>query len=381
MRNIILSACMFALAPLLLFGEKPSAETPKSQEAPKGVVKFKHLLVDRDNGVITIDTKVAKSEHGLEFLLCRDRTKEYESLLSTKATGRQLHAGLLMLGLDPGKPAEYDGEKYIPPRGAGLKISLQWKDKDGVQQQVNVDDWITTDKKDKQKFTPDRFIFVGSEILPNGTYQADTSGGLISLANLSSSVLDVPFESTRTLENRRFSADTDKLPTPGTKVQLVITPEKNAVNAPHARAMLEIDRLGQLLIDGQRIDYPQLQKWAQQYTDQHKLGRVVIRSAGRAMCVYGAMAKLELKLGGVFEFEEYTAPMQAPLLPQTPAQLKVMLSSLKKRLADPDEQINNPKREITRTLDQIQRQRAELKRLDGLWTEYEKSLKELEKSK
>ena len=95
------------------------------------------------------------------------------------------------------------------------------------------------------------------------------------------------------------------------------------------------------------------------------------------------MAKIELKLGGVFDFEEYTAPLRGPLLPRTAAQKATLLASLKKRLADPDEHINinNPQREITRTLTQIELQRAELKRLDALWAQYAKSLKELGKSK
>jgi len=105
---------------------------------------------------------------------------------------------------------------------------------------------------------------------------------------------------------------------------------------------------------------------------------LVIRSAPRGLSIYSSMARSELELGGVFEFEEYTAPLQTPLLPRTVSQKATMLASMKKRLADPDERINNPKREITRTLDQIKHQRRELKRLDAIWAQYAKSLKKLE---
>ena len=382
MRNVALLTCLSVLILIILplFGDKPTSVTPKSQVSQTDIIKFKYLSVDRKKGVITIDAKVVRAEHGLEFLLCRDRTKEYESLLSTKATGQELHAGLLMLGLDPGKPAEFDGEKYIPPRGAGLKIVIKWKDKTGKLHQSNVADWVKSSKKDKAKFKPERFIFVGSEILPDGTYEADQTGGLIALANLSSAVIDVPFESTRSLENRRFEVDVKKLPPSGTDVKVLIIPEKDAATALHARALLEIDQVGQMLINGRRIHLSQLQDWADQYIRKHTHGRVTIRSAPRALCVYASMAMVELKLGGVFDFEEYTSPLQGYLLQRTPSQQAVKLASLKKRLADPDERINinSPQREIIRTLDQIEKQRAELKRLDALWAQYAKSLKELE---
>jgi len=380
MKNTTLLTCLGVLLVLPLFGDKPPpvVSNSKSQKSAAEVIKFKHLSIDRKKGVITIDAKVLRAEYGLEFLLCRNRTKEYESLLSTKATGQQLHAGLLMLGLDPGKPAEFDGEKYIPPRGGSLKIVIKWKDKTGKLHQSCVADWVKSDKKDRAKFKPERFIFVGSEILPDGTYEADQTGGLIALANLSSAVIDVPFKSTRSLENRRFEMDADKLPPPGTEVKILITPDLNAVNAPHARALLEINQVGQMLINGGGIDRSQLQDWGEQYIRKHTRGRVVIRSAPRGLSIYSSMARSELELGGVFEFEEYTAPLQTPLLPRTVSQKATMLASMKKRLADPDERINNPKREITRTLDQIKHQRRELKRLDAIWAQYAKSLKKLE---
>ena len=112
-----------------------------------------------------------------------------------------------MLGLRPGKPGGYVGKEYVPPRGAALRIELRWKDKTGESHSAEASDWLKLSGRGTGKVKPTGWIFVGSEILPGGVYDADLNGGIIAVANLPSAVIDVPFESTQTMENREFVVD------------------------------------------------------------------------------------------------------------------------------------------------------------------------------
>lgn len=191
-------------------GKKPPAE----QSKPQNVFRFKHLTVDRKKRTITLEAMVVEASYSLEFLLCKAGSKEYESVMSTEVRPSQIHAALLMLNLRPGKPGGYVGKEYVPPRGAGLRIELRWKDGAGKSRGTEAGDWLKLNREGDGKVKPTRWIFVGSEVIPGGAYEADLNGGIIAVANLPSAVIDVPFASTQTLENRQFVVDTDAIPPP-----------------------------------------------------------------------------------------------------------------------------------------------------------------------
>ncbi|MCD4823853.1 MAG: YdjY domain-containing protein [Phycisphaerae bacterium] len=357
----------------------PASGSPKaaSGKNTKGIIRFPHLVIDRKARELRLEATVVKAEYMLEFLLCTAGGKEYESLMSTKAKPWQVHAGLLALGLHPGKPGGYAGDTYVPPRGAGLNIVLKWKDKKtGQPQTATATDWLKLSGKGAKKVKPKKWIFVGSEVMPDGSYWADSTGEIIAVANLASAVIDVPMESTKALKHREFVVNAKAVPPVGTKVQIVISPCRGAANAPHARSFLDIDPLGRMIIDGKKIEMPNLRRWAGDYMKKHNEGMVVIRSAAKALCCYGPIAAMELKLGGVFDMEFVTMELESPLLPRTPQQAKAALEDWKSRFANPQDQLRDPGKEVQATLREIQRRRAELKRLDGLLVGYDKSLRE-----
>ena len=357
----------------------PASGSPKaaSGKNTKGVIRFPHLVIDRKARELRLEATVAKPEYMLEFLLCTAGGKEYESLMSTTAKPWQVHAGLLMLGLHPGKPGGYAGDTYIPPRGAGVKIVLKWKDKKtGQPKTAAAIDWLKLSGKGAKKVKPKEWVFVGSEVMPDGSYWADSTGEIIAVANLASAVIDVPMESTKALEHREFVVDAKAVPPAGTKVQIVISPCRGAANAPHARSLLDIDLLGRMIIDGKKIEMTALRQWAGDYMKKHNEGMVVIRSAAKALCCYGPLAAMELKLGGVFDMEFVTIELASPLLPRTPQQAKAALDDWKDRFANPQDQLSDPGKEIQATLREIHRRRAELKRFDALLVGYDKSLRE-----
>jgi len=361
----------------LLLATRLFGATPTS--APVGkILRLGSVTVDRAGRTVTIPARVVKPGYMLEFLLCHTGTKEYESVLATDAQPHEIHAALLLLGLAPGLPAETAGETFSPPRGATVAIELHWTDKTGRKHTASAGDWLAPSGKGKNNENaskPARWVFVGSELSPGGGYVADQDGGIIAVANVAAAVLDVPMASTRSLQQRRYVLDPKACPPPGTEVEILLRPDKNAAGADYARALLEIGPRGDIAVDGLPVVMDKLTAWAEAFSTRHKNGRVVIRSAAEAPAGLTPRAQTELKLGGVYDFDYRVAPAFPPLLPRTDAQLNDVLRQWRERFAQPEEQLDDPGQLAEDILKQIERRREDLQRLDALWTRYAEFLR------
>jgi hypothetical protein len=334
---------------------------------------------------IYIDAEVCASEIPLEFLLS-SAGKAYESVMVTKARPSHIHAALLMLGLTAGKPAHWieteDQPRLAPPRGALVKIEARWQDKDGKIRQSDVSSWLAVNKVPTTSTAPaarapKEFVFLGSEMLPGGGYAADVEdiGAIISIANNASSVIDVPFVSDRPLEGRLFTRN-QSVPKVGTPVELIITPLPGAQNAPFARVMMEVDRLGQFWIEGKKIAQKDVGPWATQYIQKHEKGQVIIRAAGDAIVDDLVRARAALRLGGVFDMEEEKLPAARTVLPRTPGQVDQAMEEWAKRFASPKDYIDEPGRLAAGELVNVQEQSKDTAAQRELWNAYVNRLQE-----
>lgn len=451
----------------------PAASVPASRDAAR-VLRLKHLAVDLSARTITMDANVCRQSGYLEFLVCEAGTKEHESILHTYARPSDLHAALLALGLAPGKPAQWVGQgdsfRFVPPCGAGVSITIRWKDQAGTIKEVPAGKWlkvapgreegagiaippegseirmsylgrdedgkpfekqagswlfpggastqpalapVTTMPESSSRLTlslqwavdgnvrqqtlgplksrprnlapPTSWVFVGSEIVGH-MYLADKvgpegdGGEVISLSNFRGAVMDVPFESSNDNRQLDYMAEPDAIPSPGTPVEVVIRPLPGAEKAENARATLEIDRLGQLLIDSEPIAVDQLTDWAVTFVNRHSKAMVVIQADGMALPDDIEKARDELRLGGIRDFRvEYQSP-SGYVMPRTAAQARRALEEWRKKFANPRDYIREPGREAMETLEMMQREKTELERLKALHAEYELQLRqELEK--
>jgi hypothetical protein len=384
---LLLSACQPIQPDTPSNEPSPSAPTPTTQATPAPPrqprsapaqadrIELPGLTIDRKANQLLLSARVVNAEYNLEFLLCKAGTKEYESVLSTPVQPWQIHAGLLLLGLAPGIPAHVEGDTIIPPRGAELTIDVRWTDTQGQARHASAGDFLAPRTEETPDRAPKTWVFIGSTVLPDGSYLADSNGGIIAVANLASAVIDVPFESTRAIEERDFVVNRNALPPVGTEVQLVITPVEDAANSPWARALLEIDAAGQMRIDSRPVTLAELEPWASAYTRRHPKAQVVIRSAAMTPACYSRIARTELKLGGVFDFQFDVAPMTGPLLPRTPGQRQADLARWADYFANPQDRIRDPGREVLDTLREIQRQRRFHQSMIELWTSYDRRLR------
>ncbi len=83
------------------------------------------LWFDPENKQLVVRAKVVLREGPLEHLVCLKGTKEHEAILATDAQPRQIHAGLLLTGAEPGHPVRFE-PKFEPPAGTPIAIELLW---------------------------------------------------------------------------------------------------------------------------------------------------------------------------------------------------------------------------------------------------------------
>ena len=212
----------------------PPADTFAPDPAWKPLDKTKSLWFDPRDGhkQLIVRARVCLNEGFLEHLLCLEQTKEHESILATRATPRMIHAGLLLTGAEKGHTVRYR-PKFESPTGTPLAITVEWVEK-GEKKTMDAREWIL-DQKTK-KTLAESWVFAGSDQFPDPedatkTIYAADGGDLITVANFTSAILDVPFASSGSDAERSFVANELKIPPKNTYVTLIFTPIKEEAAA------------------------------------------------------------------------------------------------------------------------------------------------------
>lgn len=99
------------------------------------------VVLDKKKNRVLLHTEVACEDCPLEMLCCLEQTKEHESILWLRSKAFVVHAGLLALGIEPGKPATFTPE-FKAPSGPTIKIFVNWMDDAGKLQRKNVQEWM-----------------------------------------------------------------------------------------------------------------------------------------------------------------------------------------------------------------------------------------------
>jgi hypothetical protein len=190
------------------------------------------LWFDPQGRRLIVVARVVLREGALEHLLCLKGTKEHEAILATEAAPIQIQAGLLATGARKGAPVQFL-PKFVPPSGSPISVELRWR-QDGKTRHADARDWIR-DERAKATLKTD-WVFAGSELIDDPTSKkpvfAADDGDLITVANFSSAILDLPLASTASDADRIFTANTAALPPRGTAVLMILTPKKNPEELP-----------------------------------------------------------------------------------------------------------------------------------------------------
>jgi len=186
--------------------------------------KLPHLQVNVARKQVRMHCEAVNAEEKLEFLVCATGTKEYESVLRSKAKPSHLHLALLMLGLEPGEPVRFDQaeNKWIAPRGPALKLTCEFERAGKV---VSIPAHrLMRAVKDKSVMPEVNWVFVGAPPLGDGEYAADITGYLITVVNFEHTVIDIPQLRSNKNESLEWEINPDVMPRRQTPVWLVIEP-------------------------------------------------------------------------------------------------------------------------------------------------------------
>ncbi len=199
-------------------------ETPvKKAELGKNIF----LEIQGDKRRVVIESYVCLTKGRLEMLLTRRRTKEHEAILAADIDARVAHAALQAAGAEPGKPVQFRDPKIIPPSGTIIKITLEYKNKDGKLVRLPAQQWVQNIKTKKELHVD--WVFSGSRFFPDPEkkrppFYAATDGTVICVVNFESAMLDLPIDSSSDTEALSFQAFTERIPEMGTPVRVILEP-------------------------------------------------------------------------------------------------------------------------------------------------------------
>jgi hypothetical protein len=188
------------------------------------------LVIEGDKRKVMVQAEVCLREGMLEHLMCRQRTKEHEAVLSAEVDARDIHKALIVAKAAPGRTVQFkeDGT-VVPPTGTLIKVTLTYKDKD-KNKTVTVPgrDWVR-DFKTKKSLEVD-WVFAGSQFLDNPLEKdkpplyAANGGDIICVSNFEGAMLDLPINSSKNNAELEFEAFTERIPPIGTAVTVVLEP-------------------------------------------------------------------------------------------------------------------------------------------------------------
>jgi hypothetical protein len=205
--------------------EQPAAAgKPDRHPALKRLSKTEEVWVDKDRKEVVVGAKVVLDDGPIEVFACLENTKEHEAVIAARSTARLVHAALLAVGLDPGRPVSFDPE-YRPARGPVVRVMLRWRDAAGQPQEVRAQEWIRNAQTGKPLDSD--WVFAGSVFWkdPQGGdeyYQAD-GGDFICVSNVPTATLDLPIQSSQSNEALLFEVFKGRVPPKGTVVDIVLS--------------------------------------------------------------------------------------------------------------------------------------------------------------
>lgn len=223
-----------ALALLLAADSRaePAPTTAPASTAPAATDELPHVHLDVAERVVRVECETIGVEAPLEFFCVRTNGPEHESALRTDALPSHVHLALLMIGLEPGKPAYRDEQtdQWHPPTGSALRIECEFE-RGGKSVTVPAHE-LLKNQHTGEPAPPFNWVFVGSRLLDEGTYGADAAGYVVSLVNFELSLIELGALASSSNEELLWVYDPQRGPATGEKVTMILRPAEDAGAKP-----------------------------------------------------------------------------------------------------------------------------------------------------
>lgn len=188
------------------------------------------VAVNTTRREVHLDATVCLRRGILEYLICKARTFEHESIFATSCKPSHLHAALLLIGAEPLPDADtYTWAEKVGAHAPSLLAIAVEFEHDGVRQRKPISSFVTNRER-KDGVVADRWVFAGSAFYQRDgqeLYAADSTGGVIGLTPKGASVvqfgerLGIPYQG----EDQGLECNQDALPPIGTAVRVILSPQ------------------------------------------------------------------------------------------------------------------------------------------------------------
>ena len=208
----------------------PASEREAEADRHPGLVRLsrtEEVWIDRKRKEVVVGGRVVLDRGAIEVFACPARTKEHEAIVATKCSAKLIHAALLAIGLEPGRPVGFQPD-YRPAEGPPVTIRMRWRDAEGRERESDAQEWIRNAKTGAALGAD--WVFTGSEFWRDPAdgreyYQAD-GGDLVCVSNFPTATLDLPIESSQSNEALMFEAFEGRVPPEGTAVEMVLSAKR-----------------------------------------------------------------------------------------------------------------------------------------------------------
>lgn len=211
-------------------------EPGTSEAAPAPPIRISPgLEVDLAEREVRLAAQSALDAGWLEQAICIAGTREHESLLVVDTPPRLLHAALLMLGLEPGRPGRWRLDETTgavvreAPAGPELEILLRYTHPRRGKVEEPLSSWFLARNGRRGPTHPWRFAGSLEEVDEQGrVYLADFSGSVVGLVTFGDEVVahEEVLADRIDVEQEPFRVAEDQVPPPGTPVSVVIRPSR-----------------------------------------------------------------------------------------------------------------------------------------------------------
>jgi hypothetical protein len=202
--------------------EKKLQAALKVEELAPGKFRVGQVKFDAAARTVSLPAKVNLRGGVIEYVLTTEAGKAHESMLTTKASPRDLHMACLLLGMKGAPLTGGAGEAMKLQPAESVRISVSWET-NGPPVTVPLAALLQLKKSgdccDSARMADGPWQYTGSRFMGSGTFAAEVEGSFISLIRDDSALLNNPDESRDNDEVHQ--SNPDKLPPGGTPVTIV----------------------------------------------------------------------------------------------------------------------------------------------------------------
>ncbi|MGE3182001.1 MAG: YdjY domain-containing protein [Phycisphaerae bacterium] len=169
-------------APIAFAGGEPPEKDPATLVDPTTKPFQPGVAIDWQNKAVHVEAHVVLRKGPLEFAACFGG-KEHESILRIDATGEHIFLALGLIGIEPGRPSQWDEnqQQFSDPTGPLIDIDVRTG---SAGEPAPLYTWLTN-AETLRPALPRPWVYSGSKRTEDGNLLCDRTGAAIALVDFS----------------------------------------------------------------------------------------------------------------------------------------------------------------------------------------------------